>query len=70
MDPQILAHIAFFVVTWKFCHDRVFNLHRRSLLQHAVVYCDLFPMLILGFRRGRVSMVAKVLFSSAYFILS
>ena len=64
--PKILAQIEFYVVTWKFCHDRVFNLHRRSQLQHEVVYCDLFPMLLLGFHRERVSMVPKVFFSSAY----
>ena len=63
---KILAQIAFSVEAWKFWFDRVFNLHRRSLLQHAVVYRDLFPVLLLGFRSDRVSLVATVFFSSAY----
>ena len=66
MDPKILAQIAFSVKIWKFCSDRVFNLHRRSLLQHAVVCHDLFPMLLLAFRHDRVSLVARIFFSSAY----
>ena len=48
------------------CHDRVFNLHRRSLLQHVVVCRDLFPMLLLGFCRDRVSLVMTIFFSLAY----
>ena len=53
-------------MTWKFCHDRVFSLHRRSLLQHVVFCRDLFPVLLLGFRCDRVSLVVAVFFSSAY----
>ena len=36
------------------------------LLQHAVVYRDLLPMLLLGFSRDKVSLVATVFFSLAY----
>ena len=61
-----MAQIAFSVATWKFCRNRVLILHRRSLLQHAVVYCDLFPVLLLGFRCERVFLVATVIFSSTY----
>ena len=43
-----------------------FNLYRKCLLQHAVVYRDLFPVLLLGFRRDRVSLVVIVFFSPAY----
>ena len=66
MDPKILAQIAFSVATWKFSHDRVFDLHHRFLLQHAVIFRDLFPVLLLRFRRDRVSLVTTVFFSSAY----
>ena len=40
--------------------------YHRSLLQHAVVYRDLLPVLLLGFSLDKVSLVAIVLFSSTY----
>ena len=63
---KILPQIAFFVATWKFCRNRVFNLHRKSLLQPEVFCHDLFPVLLLRFYRDRVSLVTTVFFSSAY----
>ena len=67
--PKILDQIAFSVATWKFYRDRVFNLHRRFLLQHAVVYHDLFPMLLLRFHRDRVSLVAIVVCRDLFHVL-
>ena len=61
-----MAQIAFYVTTWKFYHDGLFNLRRRSLLYHAVVCRDLFSVLLLGFFRDGVSLVATVFFSSVY----
>ena len=66
MDPQNSCPDCILFAMWKFCHDRVFNLHHKSLLQHAVFYRNLFPMLLLGIRRDRVSLVVTVFFSSVY----
>ena len=35
-------------------------------MKHAIVYHDLFPVLLLGFRRDRVSLVVTIFFFSAY----
>ena len=49
-----------------FVMTEFFSLYRRSLLQHAVVCRNLFPMLLLGFHHDRVSLVVLVFFYSAY----
>ena len=46
----------------------VFNLHRKSLLQHAVVCRDLFPMLLLGFRRDSILFFSIFIMSRLSFL--
>ena len=66
MDPQNSDPDCILCRNLEVCRDRVFNLHHRYLLKHAVVCRDLFPVLLFGYRFDRVSLVMTVFFSSAY----
>ena len=54
MDPQNSSPDCILCRDLEVCCHRVFNLHRRSLLQHAIVYRNLFLMLLLRLCSDRI----------------
>ena len=67
MDPQkFWPRLPFLSRPGSFIMTEFFSLYHRSLLQHAIVFHNLFLVLLLGFRRDRVSLVVIVFFFSAY----